>query len=279
MYKAETAVGKVAPYYLRNIDVNGHYYSITAQLQKDFNFGLSLMAAYTHSGAKSVHEGYGDQVSSLYNGGNNGVNGSMEPELGYSAFVAPNRVIANVSYRTDKGTTFGLFYEGVNSMYVNGYAYSRHSYTFNKNMTGEGGANSLIYIPTDAELADMPFASEDNKAAFKKFIEEDSYLSKNRGEYSTRGGVVAPMVHRFNFKVSQDVNFNIAGKVTTLQLGLDINNVGNLINSNWGLAKSLNSEGILAYNGGKYTFTAPQITTYKGVANTWQMLLSARLFF
>ena len=87
------------------------------------------------------------------------------------------------------------------------------------------------------------------------------------------------MVHRFNFKVSQDVNFNIAGKVTTLQLGLDINNIGNLINSNWGLAKSLNSEGILAYNGGKYTFTAPQITTYKGVANTWQMLLSARLFF
>lgn len=280
-YIAETIADKAAPapYYLQNVDVNGHYYSITAQLQKDFNFGLSLMAAYTHSGAKSVHEGYGDQVSSLYNGGNNGVNGSMEPELGYSAFVAPNRVIANVSYRTDKGTTFGLFYEGVNSMYVNGYAYSRHSYTFNKNMTGEGGANSLIYIPTDAELANMPFASEDNKAAFKKFIEEDSYLSKNRGEYSTRGGVVAPMVHRFNFKVSQDVNFNIAGKVTTLQLGLDINNIGNLINSNWGLAKSLNSEGILAYNGGKYTFTAPQITTYKGVANTWQMLLSARLFF
>ena len=87
------------------------------------------------------------------------------------------------------------------------------------------------------------------------------------------------MVHRFNFKISQDIKFNTAGKVTTLQLGLDIKNVGNLTNSEWGLAKAINSEAILAYNGGKYTFTAPQVSTFKGVDNTWQMLLSARLFF
>lgn len=87
------------------------------------------------------------------------------------------------------------------------------------------------------------------------------------------------MIHRFNFKISQDINFNTAGKVTTLQLGLDIKNVGNLINSEWGLAKSINSEAILSYNGEKYTFTAPQVSTFKGVDNTWQMLLSARLFF
>lgn len=59
----------------------------------------------------------------------------------------------------------------------------------------------------------------------------------------------------------------------------DIKNVGNLINSEWGLAKSINSEAILSYNGEKYTFTAPQVSTFKGVDNTWQMLLSARLFF
>ena len=46
-----------------------------------------------------------------------------------------------------------------------------------------------------------------------------------------------------------------------------------------GLAKAINSEAILSYNGEKYTFTAPQVSTFKGVDNTWQMLLSARLFF
>ena len=278
-YVPEAGLGGVAPFYLHNIDVNGHFYSLTAQLQKDFNFGLSLMAAYTYSVTKSAHEGYGDQVSSLFNGGNNSVDGSMVPELGYSGFISPNRIIANVSYRTNGGTTLGLFYEGLNSLFLSGFPYSRHSYTFKSNMTGEGGATNLIYIPTDAELDQMPFASDANKAEYKKFIEEDKYLSKNRGEYSVRGGVVAPMVHRFNFKISQDINFNTAGKVTTLQLGLDIKNVGNLINSEWGLAKTINSEAILSYNGEKYTFTAPQVSTFKGVDNTWQMLLSARLFF
>lgn len=81
----------------------------------------------------------------------------------------------------------------------------------NQRASAEGGATKLIYIPSDAEFDRMPFASDANKAEYKKFIKEGKYLSKNRGEYSVRGGVVAPMIHRFNFKISQDINFNTAG--------------------------------------------------------------------
>ena len=272
--------GTVSPYYLYNTPVNGYYYSVTAQLQKDFGFGLSLMAAYTRSNSMGIQEGFGDQVSSLYNGGGNyGVNGAMEPELGYSAFVSPNRIIANVSYTTKTNTTFGLFYEGFNHMYIGNYSYTRYSYTFKSNVTGEGGSNSLIYIPTDSELASMPFNDDNNKAEFKSFLASDKYLSSHRGQYSTRGAMAAPMQHRVNFKVSQDIPFNLGSQETHLQLGLDINNVGNLINSNWGLAKQLTSDGILTYSGGKYSFTKPEFNTFKNVSNTWQMLLSARLFF
>ena len=273
----------VAPYYLTNIGLHGTYYSVTAQLSKNFDFGLSLMAAYTRADSKSIQEGYGDQVSSLFSGGNYSVNGSNVPELGHSAYVSPNRVIANVSYRIPEGkhlaTTIGIFYEGYNHCYVGSYSYTRYSYTFKSDLTGIGGAYNLIYIPTDAQLADMPFTSEENKAEFKQFIQQDSYLSAHRGEYSERGAKAAPWMSRINVKIAQDFIINIANKPTTLQIGVDINNVANLLNSNWGLCKQVSTENILEYKSGKYTFTAPTVKTYRSTFNTWQMLFSARLFF
>ena len=248
----------VAPYYLTNVnDLHGTYYSVTASLRKDFNNGLSLMAAYTRSDSKSIQEGYGDQVSSLFAGGNYSVNGANKPELGHSAFVTPNRVIANISYRIPEGKHLPV--------------------------SNEGGSLNLMYIPTDAELAQMTFKDEENKAAFKKFIEDDSYLSSHRGQYSERGAKVAPWQNRINLKVAQDFIIDIAGKPTTLQIGADLNNVANLLNSNWGLTKQVSSENILEISKadatGIYTFNAPTVQNYRSTFNTWQLLLSARLFF
>ena len=272
----------VAPYYLTNSDKHGYYYSVTAQLQKDFHFGLSLMAAYTRSASKGIQEGYGDQVSSLFNGGNYSVNGSNHQALGNSAFVSPNRLIANLSYRLQEGknfaTTFGLFYEGFNLCYIGGYSYSRRSYVMD-NVTGEGGSANLIWIPTDSQLSQMPFKDDENRAAFKSFIESDKYLSAHRGEYSIRGAVAAPWLHRFNLKVAQDFVLNIANRPTTLQIGVDVLNVANLLNSNWGLVTRYDRDNILSYKNGVYTFTAPTSVKYKSTANTWQALFSARLFF
>ena len=272
----------VAPYYLTNDNHHGHYYSLTAQLQKTFGFGLDIMAAYTRSESKGIQEGWGDQVNSMFAGGNHSVNGSNYPEIGYSGFVAPNRVIANVSYRLQEGrhlaTTFGVFYEGLNQCYVGGNSYARHSYLMN-NVTGEGGSMNLIYIPTDSDLNKMTFASDENKAEYKSFIESDKYLSKHRGEYSVRNAVVAPWLNRFNLKVAQDFIIYIAGRPTTLQIGADLLNVGNLINSNWGLVKQYDREDIINYKKGVYTFTAPKEVKYLNTVNTWQALLSARLFF
>ena len=276
--------GKVTPYYITNSDVKGHYYSITAMLQKDFNFGLSMMAAYTRSASKSISEGIGDQVSSAYNTMTYSSMGSNVAELGHSAYVSPNRLIANISYRIPEGnfgaTTVGLFYEGYNHCYVGNYSYTRYSYTMN-NVTGDGGANNLIYIPTEGDLAKMTFADDANKQAYNKFIENDRYLRNHRGEYSERGGVVAPWQHRFNFKVAQDFDFRVAEKKNTIQVSLDVNNVANLLNSNWGAYSKLSSDQILKYDAktSTYTFTEPTWSKVTTVASTWEMLLSLRWIF
>ena len=274
----------VQPYYITNTDAKGHYYSVTAMLQKDFLFGLSMMAAYTRSGSQSASEGVGDQVSSAYNNMTYSSMGSNVAELGHSAYVSPNRLIANINYRIDEGnfgaTTLGLFYEGYNHCYVGGYSYTRYSYTM-PNVTGDGGANNLIYIPTESDLSEMTFSDEANKEAFNEFIENDRYLSRNRGEYSVRGGVVAPWQHRFNFKVAQDFDFRVAKKKNTIQVALDINNFANLLNSNWGTADRISGDQILKYDSktATYTFTAPTWTKLNTVASTWEMLLSVRWLF
>lgn len=274
----------INPYYLTNTDgVNGYYGSFTAQLQKDFHFGLSLMAAYTYSKSMTVSEGIGDQVSSSYSTITYSKYGSNTPELGHSAFVSPNRFIANISYRIEYGkkgaTTLGLFYEGYNHCYFdNQYSYTRYSYVMN-NVTGDMGANIPIYIPTEAELATMPFVSDENRDAFGAFIESDKYLSKHRGEYSKRGAVVAPWQSRFNFKFAQDINFQVCGKTNTVQVGLDIYNLANLLNPNWGATDNFSNDRILTYNNNQYEFTAPEKTRLNTTYNTWSMLLSLRYFF
>ena len=275
-----SAGNDIQPVYMTNTNVNGYYYSITASVQKEFDFGLSLIAAYTRSDSQTVGEGYGDQVTSARTNTYT-VNGPNTPELGYSGFVSPNRLIGNVSYRIQEGkwgaTTIGLFYEGYNYLYIGSYSYTRYSNV----MAGRNGivGNELIYIPTASELKGMPFSSDSNRDEFEAYIAGNKYLSAHRGQYSKRGGFVAPFYSRVNFKIAQDINFTIANKVNTIQIAMDVNNIGNLLNSNWGLVDQMSTDTVLALKNGVYTFTAPTWSKYKGTASTWNAMLTLRWFF
>lgn len=268
-------------YYIHNVsDIHGKYYSLTAQLAKDFDFGLSMMAAYTYSDAYSVSDGNGDQISEFAN--TYQINGCNEPVLGHANYVSPHRVIGNIGYTINEGknlaTKLGIFYEGYNVGFYSSYSYSRMSYLMN-NVSGAGTASQLIYIPTNGELEAMPFVSEQNKADYANFLATDAYTSKHIGEYSERNGVKAPWLNRINARVAQDVSFNIAGKKQTIEIGADFNNVANMLNSAWGCYKSLSSNTILSYKNGVYTFTEPVWKTNSSLNSTWSILLGVRYSF
>lgn len=277
--------GTMTGYYAHNVTgMNGWYYSVTAQLSKSFKNGIDLMAAYTHADARVLSDANSDQVSGFATIINK--NGNNAPELGYSGYTAPNRVIANASWTIKEGkytaTKLAIFYEGYNLAYsASGYSSSRFSYCMNNvSITGNGSlSQQTIYIPTEAQLANMPFSSDENKAAYAEFLATDKYTKNHRGEYALRNCCVAPWFNRFNARVAQDFYFDIAKKRQNVEVGVDFKNIANLFNSNWGVLKQLKSDTILTYKDNKYTFTAPTWNNYNSTASTWQILLSVKYKF
>lgn len=219
-------------YLLKNGGSN-YYYSVTAKLEKNFDFGLSATASYTHSGAKSSRDGIGDQIGSAwYNDAT--VFGSNDYTMGYSGYVLPHRVVASLSYRKEYAkhfaTTVSLFYDGAHQ--------GRFSYVYESSILNDGGGASIIYIPKDdseIEFVDVAgYSADDQRADFWNFVAQDKYLSKNKGKYAERGGVLYPWLNTFNLKIMQDFYMDVHGKRNTLQVGLDIMNFSNLLNDAWG---------------------------------------------
>ena len=272
--------GKLTPFYITNTKNNGYYYSLTGLLSKQFDCGLNLMAAYTYSCGKNVSDAIGDQVMSSYSNNTFGVHGSNAHEIGYSSYVSPNRILLNAGWTWATGQhtteTLSCYYEGYNLCYVGSYSYSRYSYTMTSNVNGDGGAHSLIYIPTKEELKDMPFVSNENRNDFETFINDDKYLSAHRGHYAERGGVIAPWRHTVNLKYERTYKFH---KGEALSFGVDVKNIANLLNRSWGNVKQVSSGDIITYKDGKYQFNKPEWNDYANVISTWSAALNVRFSF
>ena len=249
------AVGNgVSPIVLENRK-GGYYYSMTAKLEKSFTNGFSGMIAYTHSVAKNLVDGAGDQAASAWNGNAN-VNGANSAELSYTNYVMPDHLIASASYRIEYlkflGTSVSVFYDGE--------AAGRFSYVYSSNIVRDGaGSNNLIYVPKDpSEITFVPYtfipagattpttwSVQEQSDAFFAYVAQDKYLKTRMGKYAERNGALSPWVNRFDVQFKQDFFINVAGKRNTLQLSLDILNFGNLLNSNWGKSPFYNKNNIL----------------------------------
>ena len=119
-------------------------------------------------------------------------------------------------------TTFNLFYTG--------YTFSGYSYTYTNDINGDGwGSTDLIYIPE--KKGDIRFVSSEDEDAFFAFMDQDKYLKANKGGYAGANGVKAPWLHRFDFRVAREFNVRVGQTNNSLELSLDILNVGNLLNT------------------------------------------------
>lgn len=307
-YSKAASAGSTQCYYITNADKNkAYYYSITASLSKKFDFGLDLSASYTYSKSKSYNDGIGDQVSSAYYTNTYAINGINDQELGYGSYVSPHRLLVSASFYKEYGkhyaTRVGLIYEGMNMGYAGGYAYTRYSYTSDGSIVGDGANYNLLYIPASREELDSwafdesatymdadgethTYTAEMQRDDFWNYINQDSYLKTRKGKYTERGGAVMPWHHQLDFKLEQSFFLNVGGKRNTLQLGVDIKNLANLIDSSWGLYKQVNNYSILGYDDGVYTFNTngnyrltSTYSNYESMSSTYSIQFSIKYIF
>lgn len=190
------------------------------------------------------------------------------PDLSTSRYEIPNRVTATLSWEKE---IFGDNLTKVNLVYT-GRSGRNFSYVF----TG-GGANgafggndladsnsadnpgvNLFYVPTGL---DDPLVT--GEAAFlnslDSAINSDSCLSNYRGEIIPRNSCRTGWVNRVNLRLQQEVEVMDGHKVEFI---LDVQNLGNLINSDWGRLDAIFQPSNVpladvAISGGQYVYSTP----------------------
>jgi Carboxypeptidase regulatory-like domain len=210
--------------------------------------GLGWMLAYNFSSAKDYLSAGSIAASSWT--GIRSVNGNNRPDLAFSDNDIRNRWITNINYRLELGKTAALQISLFGQMQNQG----RFSYTYTGDMNGDNvTGNDLIYVPRNQSEMNFSvngaFTVQQQKDAFDAYINQDEYLSKRRGKYAERNGALQPNLARFDLSVKLELFRNIGGNRNTIQLTGDIFNVGNLINSKYGVSDFVNTFNPLAANG------------------------------
>ena len=232
---------------------------------------LRLMAAYTRTESKEISGMPGSDAKSAWSGLYT-INGPNFATVQRSMYVVPDRVIASVGYDLHKTTHFNLFYTC--------YSPGGYSFIYANDMNGDGNPTDLMYIPKDANdiiFAGTPEQQAKDAADFWAFVEQDKYLSSHKGEYAEAYSATAPLVHRFDFRFTQDIKFKIGSTSHKIELSFDFMNIGNLFNSKWGVAKNMsacNNGAILKYAGqnkdGYPTFNLNRDKAGNAPTKTWE---------
>ena len=255
LYQSVVKGTPIAGVYALGNTSKGHTINLSLKAEKHFDFGLDLMASYTWTRSRSAANGGSSVAKSswTYQYTHRDCN---DLEVGNSAYNVPHRIQASAYYHIDYGhqkqwkTTLGVIYQAKSG--------SPYTYYYYGDVNEDGSkGNDLFFIPTDAQIDKMRFeetkynnntftkrmfgdnhgdklTEEMQREMLKKWIAEDSYLSKHRGEYYERYADNLPFEHHFDVHFGQKYSFKVAGQINSIELTFDILNVGNLLNKDWG---------------------------------------------
>jgi len=269
---------------------SGYSYNFTGQLERpDPGDGWYGKFAYTYGRAFDVNSTTSSQAASNF--GFNPVSGNPNIDtLSISDFELRHRFLAVLTYTHAfwKGwdTTIGAVYEG-----AAGHPYS---VLYNGDANGDGQfSNDLIYVPTG--LGDPIFArwgptatqtAAQNFASYNDYINNNSFLSKYRGQIAPRNGGRDPWINRLDLHFSQ----RIPVKWVWAEFTADILNFTNMLDPHWGQIKRYSAFGTpqpvtLSSAGptGVYTYTGTgaKATVQSGedLDSRWKVQLGIRVSF
>lgn len=280
---------------LTNTDLKGYALSATAGLLVPDYKGFSGSLYYTYSEAKEVSANSGSSANSAW-GASPNINSPNDEMLNISNFAVPHRVVANFSYRIEYAknfaTTIGLFYNGAHQ--------GRYSYVYGNDFNGDGIAADLLFLPINTselkfvnivQSGNVVYTADQQRGAFNRFVEEND-LDQYRGGYVPRNEFLQPWLNRFDVRILQDIFTNVGNRRNTIQASLDIVNVGNMLNRDWGIQQNLNGAQNLLSRSGSVS-AAPNVVMNRvsgelpttpfqnanGFGTTWSMQFGIRYIF
>jgi Carboxypeptidase regulatory-like domain/TonB-dependent Receptor Plug Domain/TonB dependent receptor len=270
----------------------GHVASVV--LQKGFPFGLFVSGSYAWQRVFEVTPGTSSISASNY--GLAAVIDPDHPPLAVSNYERKHRLTGAFEFSRsiigdltdsrpwkDMKTGIGLFVESRSGQ--------PFSYTFADAANGNTLAQlfgeerefarrnrQLFYVPkgdgSDVILMDI------DPADFDAYLRRTG-LDKYRGQIAPRNAFRSPWIHRLDMRIAQDLPNPVKGQ--RARLVLDIENVGNLLNSRWGRQQSVPFPFLVpavdvSYNAmeGKYVYqNLRRSFNYRtdAIASVWRMSL------
>lgn len=289
--------GTANTYVFTNTDV-GYQFNFSFQAQQTFKNGLYAMLGYNFLVAKDASS-ISAEISSDAFDRNPILNNANKARLTASLYGNTHRIIAAVYKKFNYGkdnhyaTTVSLF-----GSWTSG---NRFAYVYGGDINNDGTAsNDLLYVPTDAEIDNMPFVplidangntqdAATQRNAFKQFIRQDDYLNGRRGQYTEKYGGETPWFSQVDMRILQDFNFKGKNRTQTVQLSIDLINLGNLLNSAWGVREYATTSGYFQpltvfYNNNAPTYQFDPSLKQTFIASPdlisrWQLQIGLRYIF
>jgi hypothetical protein len=258
----------------------GRSISITGQLQKSFGAGLGFSVAYTRSSTTDVMSLTSSQAFSNYQFVS--VDGSLaDRNVTRSFFDVPNKLSITGSANLPFKFNLSMIYSGRSG---DPYAWIVNGDVNADNISG----NDLPFIPADASQITLQNPAQ--FAALDEFINSQECLASQRGQLHERNSCRNPWINFLDARLTKIVP-TMSGQ--SLELSLDLFNVLNFLDRDWGLVKRvsafeqgprfLNSVGFDAVNNRPiYSFAAPAViesTIFGQNTSRWRMQVGGKYRF
>lgn len=211
---------------MRNTD-KGSSQQLTLGVMKPLSKNWGWSAFYTRTNAWEVSPLTSSQNTSNWN--NTLIFNANENVAYRSRYALRDRVTGTLEFKKafwgDYNTRAGLFYEGRSGR--------PYSYIYYNDVNGDGATtNDLFYVP--AGPGDVMWTGgAAMEQAFFTWLEANPELAQYKGMVAPANQFDAGWVNSFDLRISQELPGFWRGHKS--EISLDIMNIGNLINKNWGL--------------------------------------------
>ena len=226
---------------LTNTD-RGYSWNVVARFDKRWDNGFRLGGAYTYQRAKDTNPGTSSVAFSNYTN-------SVADDPNFSAYGTSNYQ-RDDAFRIVAGYDAQLFGDNTTrlELFFNSLSGQRFSYTFadqasgnnRSNVFGVTGTNNRfnMYVPNVASPTADPlvtYAAGFDFAGFQSFV-QNSELNKHQGKIAPKNIGKSPRYNKLDLSVRQEVPFVLG---TKLELLADVENVLNLLDSDWGTIRQV----------------------------------------